>query len=876
MPRKTRNPGHGTQDTKQGSVVQFPGNGKKANPERLQSEIIDYIRKKLETKEGRSLIVESLGEERLQELAQQCTFEDLKKITDDIHSAYFHLKEAGCIAQAQELTEKPVLEKLYSSPPYKADQLEQGLRELTGRGEEFQSVVESFFRVVMENLDGRIFWKPMVAELMQKDGYSTIMYFMDKEHLDYLQRWDDLVALLVEAIDKWGLREYAKLMSGGKAVEIQEGDSFCTTADGVIFSPAYVNIYESRKMNLRSIRRGIEHECGHHHWRSFRINLHPKALDLGIVRARFTGERRDSSGRKCFIIECAEKTIEVRRYPDILKVVKYPKLLAFLHNVADDKRIDTLNMLEMPGIAEAYRKETEFLVSKRPELKGTDLGTLLEALLQQTVADKTNGEVPEALQGKLEKIKQSLATMEIREETDGTDSLNVALRWYVDLEPELDALADRIVEIDGDSIDKQLEKMIPDNFFASETDISENDVSLKNEDPGPIMISRRKGRRSSGPRRLGIDPLQFLDLKGSESEDGNGESGEPGEPYDSNGNRGKQGKDAGTTRGPGYKTQDPGHKTQDPEQQTGNGTDGMEFHGPLNEKPFNRKQKTFNYPEWTGTGYREFKGQGTKIVVEYSSAGRVVRAPKYLREKVKRIFRKYAPKEGELVRGLDSGEPDPELQERYLEEIEAGRFPEPNYFADVVYQRTNVVMSVNIDMSTSMEGRKFEVAAEGAAVIACAASILKYPTEVAGFNGENLVNYYLMPVNGERITVPVNRAHEATPMAGAVRHATKRTIELKRKSKKRYAYQFWLCDGEPNCSGDEIDPVVDTAKAIAETRALGIRTFGIIIANADEKSRMEENYRKIFGGGWYVVVESAEKILNPLLRFMRRVALVNR
>jgi nitric oxide reductase activation protein len=185
-------------------------------------------------------------------------------------------------------------------------------------------------------------------------------------------------------------------------------------------------------------------------------------------------------------------------------------------------------------------------------------------------------------------------------------------------------------------------------------------------------------------------------------------------------------------------------------------------------------------------------------------------------------------------------------------------------------------MQVKIDMSTSMSGRKFEIACEAAAVIACASSILKYPTEVAGFNGDEVVNYHLMPVNGDRITIPANGAGAATPMAGAVRHATRRIIELKKKTRKRYAYQFYICDGEPNYSGEGIDSVADTAKAVQEARAKGIKAFGIIIADPETKARMEEDYRRIFGGGWYVVVESAEKILNPLMRFMRRVAFINR
>jgi hypothetical protein len=810
-----------------------------APPDRepLKKEIIEYARNKLRTKDGKFLIEESLGAARLEELAETRDYEDLKKITDAVYESVYWLSKGGFHSNVEKLLEKKTLDKLYSSLPYKSHQLSSGLGELCERGAEFSAVVQSFFGAVMSNLDSRILWKPMVDELMKLDGSSATLYFMDDDYPKYLQKWDERVALLDEAIDEYGLRVYIKLRSGGKGVELQEGQNFCTTSDGAIYAPAYMNIYDTRRMNLNSIRRGVEHECGHHRWKTFRINLNPSALHLDIIGARLVGEKNDAGGRKCFIVECKENTVEVKRYGDLKKVVKYPKLLAFLHNVADDKRVDTLNMLSMPGIADDYQRELETLLAKRPQLKGGGLGDVLEALLQQTVVGRTNGEVPEKLKEKMGKIASDLAAMEIHEDTDGTDSMNVAFRWYVDLEPELDALAARVV--DEKDLEKQLDDALPESFSGSETSIDDNPVELRNDQAGPIVLSRKK--RPKGPRTLGIDPLAFLNLPPGEGGPESGE-GEPGEEL------------------PGQKPKQ-GEGSADPKTAGGEDESGSRIPG---------------YDEWTGTGYRK----GTKHVVEHFDEGRHVSAPHYLREKAKRMFKRYVPKTGELERGLDSGEPDPEMHERYLEEVDAGHFPEPNYHADVVHRRSNAVTTFHLDMSQSMDEKagdrvKLEVGIEAAALLMSTCHMLRYPSEAGGFCGGEKVEYHIMPSDEDGITISLTRDGGATPMAGAVRHATKRTLALKAKHHKRYAYQFWLCDAEPNCSGDGIDAVVDTAKAVEEARAKGIKLFGIIIADEKKKAELEEQYAKVFGGGWYVVVTTAERMLDPLLAFMKRVAIIN-
>ncbi len=854
MARKITPPPLAAQHPAPAKVAQVPATSPAA-PDRLQSEITDYIRQKLRTRDGKFLIEESLGAEALAELARTRDYEDLKRITDGIYDSVYWLHQGGFHSCVNTLLEPATLAKLYAALPYKSGQLASGLCELCERGEEFAAVVEYFFRAVMDNLGSRILWKPMVDELMERDGVSATMFFMGEEFPLYLKKWDERVALLDEAVSRWGLRQYIKFMSGGRAAELEEGESFCTNSAGTIFAPAYVNTHPTREENFNSLKIGVVHECGHHKWSSFRVNLHPDALCLGVVGARLAGEKMAAGGRKAFIVEKGDKRIDVREYGDLLKIVKYPKLLAFLHNVADDKRVDTLNMLDNEALADDYAADIALLLKKRALIKGEGLADRLEALLQQTVAGTVNGEIPAGLRAKLQASMGDLAGMELHEATDGTDSLNVALRWYVAIEPEMDELASRVVETGGNP-EEELDKALPKGFSGSQTSLENGSTSLENRKPdkgksGKIHVNT-SGKGRKGPRKLGVDPLAFLNLRGNKEGDGKGSGEEPGK-----GNAGGAGTDEGKF-GTGTEPQGGGN----PEPGSGN------------QEP---RGRSFRYNSWTGTGYRK----QAQHVVEHQSEGRLVRAPKHLADKVKRAFREYAPKEGEFVRGLDSGEPDAEMQERYYEEIDAGHFPEPDYHADVAYERSNVVMSVNIDMSPSMDldagGRKkLEVAYEGAAVLACAASILRYPLEASGFAGAEKVEYFLLPADKSGIIVPLNREGEGTPMAGAVRHCTYRTLQLKARSRRRFAYQFWLCDAQPNCSGEGVDALADTARAIEEARARGIRQFGIITADAEEKQKMEDAYRKIFGGGWYVVVTSAEGMIGPLLKFMRRIAMANR
>lgn len=846
--------------TGNGATVIPLGPRRMAELDRLspRHEAMEYVKKKLAWTNGISIIAQVVGEERLGEIVQERKPEDIRRITDAIYEIAHYLNSPDtqfASTLVKVLFVRETLEALYSAPVFKAEQISHGIYALCEHGGgEFASAVGLFLEAAISNIRREILWRPMIDQLVNLDALSAGAYFVDGSFDKYLQRWDESVALLERARDTYGLDHYARIVSGKQQAHVVEGSAFCTTADGTIRAPAYVNDLPTRDQNLESIKISIMHECGHHRWKSFMVNLHPDALRLDIIGAKFVRETKcGESGTKAFIItvkdgEGKETAHKVKSYVDLMKLVKYPKLLKALHNWADDKRVDALNMMNYEGIAEQYRENNDFLLTLRKELKGGGLATMLEALLQKTVCGKTHGELPESLKPAMEGLVEDLAQMEIREDTDGTDSLNVALRWYARLEPELDELASRVKVIDGD-IEDELAKMMPKEFGNSEP-VQDGDVGLANEQPGQIVISSKKGRKRGAGR--GVDPFSFLDLPGGKPgscEDGDGEPGGEGDGVPAPGKPGNGGRDEDK----------PGRPKNGDGEDLGDGAAGG--------------KRLLRYDEWTGKGYRP----GSKPVLEQARVGgRLIAAPAHLRNRVKTMFGKYVPKTGELVRGTTSGYPDPVLVDQYVENMEAGRVEEPKYFSNIVNERSNVVISVNVDISGSMfsdagNGRtKLDVAIEGAAVISSAAHMLRYPIEINVFTGSETVEFTVLQATDKGILLP-EVGTGATPMAGAVRHATMRTVKLRDRNHKRFAYQFWLTDGEPNCSGGDINAVADTGRAIEEARGKRIHTYGIVIASPQEKEHMEQAYSGIFGGGRYVVIDSAGQILKHLLRFMQRV-----
>jgi hypothetical protein len=839
--------------------------GKKKSDHDLD-EKLNYVRQKLQridpkTDKPVSIIEQSLGSERLLEIAESRSYADLRQITDNLYAAVYWLSKNGFNSTISFLLEQKNVDSLFLAPEFKSSALATGLEELSAKGTDFSYPVDRFVKTVLDNLDKKIFWKPMVEDLLEMDPISATEYFCGSEtgHIEYLKKWDESVALLDEAISRWGLQNYVKLVSQNPNAQLFDGSCLCTTPDGKIFAPPYESEYPEHGQNMTSLKVGIVHECGHHRWKSFRINMHPGFLKLNLVGAEFDGSI-EKNGRKIFRIRApdhesgSKKNIDVRTYSDIFKIVKYPKLLSWLHNVADDKRVDSLNVENFPGLADDYIERNELALQKRPELKKGDLGDLLEGLLQKTVCGHArNDSVPKEISDKLDAIEVDLSDMEIHEKTDGTDSLNVALKWYVRLEPELDELADRIEVIDGD-FENYMSQFIPEDFGGSDTSVDGQGSEVVNEDPGKIRVSRNKRGNQSGGRRSGTDPFSFLDIPGSSS----GE--ESGADQDGESQPGQSGSESPSGRTD--QNSSAGNTSEKP------GKDGEE-----------ESAKEHSYDEWTGNGYRR-QSKVVREIPNSSNDSRIVVPPAYLRKRVERLFRRYAPKEGKLVRGLESGYPDPVLQEQWFEKMEAGFIEPPNYHSAVVFEKSNVVISIGIDFSGSMSsggGQRppIDVALEGAATLGAAANVLRFPVEVSGFTGGDVVDYHIIPTTKDGLVVP-EISMGATPMAGAVRHATVRAIQMKKKFRKRTACMFFLTDGAPNSSGDGINPIADTGAAMEEARKKGIKTFGVVTTGQEGKQEMEDDYRTIFGGGRYVVVESFEKAINPLLNFMKRIVLTNR
>lgn len=771
------------------NAIGFPTN-KMLDPDRdMEKEIIAAI------KTACPIIARKLGEEKLNGIIKKRDYDDAKRITENLNSALVSLMENNQIYVLEQLIDQKVLEKFYESPTFKSEQLARVIERLADR-HDFGYVLEKVVKTIIDNIHLNVLWQSLVDDLCRMDPIEATAYFLKNEVATYINKCDERIALFDEIRGRYG-NDYIRIMSGGGAGTLCEGNSFLTTSNGVIYAPPYNATFDTKEENLDDYWISITHECGHHRWKTFRINLNPHVLHLSIIGAEYIGEQEGTYGKRTFLVKDKEGKIhEIKGYSDLMNVVKYPKLLEFLHNVADDKRIDALNMMDLPGLTEKYQENIDYLLMKRPKLSDEGLGVVLEGLLQVTVAGKTNSQPSEKIAKRLEKFQEILADMEIHQETDGTDSLNVALGWYVQLEPDLDELAKRVKIVDD-----ELTKLLPKSFTGSETSIENNDNEIVNQDAGPIIISRKKGKRPRGPRGgYGINPISFLNKEDEKKEGG-------------------------------------------------------------------------AYQEWTGNGYRN----GSKVVIEKQVIhGEEISPPVHLVKKIERMFRKYVPKEGVLVRGLDSGEIDSELLEEYLSKVDAGQFPEPNYYCDVVYERSNAVFVTILDVSLSMsekvgEKLKLTIASEGAAIITAAANLLKYPNETYAFTGDEIVEFFILPTSKYSITVQTEGIGNATPMAGAVRHATARTLELKKKHGKRFAYQFYICDGEPNSSGNGIDSVADTGKAIKEANAQNIYTFGIVIADEEKKQKLEDDYEKIFGPRKYVVTTDVEQIPDLLLGFLKRI-----
>ncbi len=262
---------------------------------------------------------------------------------------------------------------------------------------------------------------------------------------------------------------------------------------------------------------------------------------------------------------------------------------------------------------------------------------------------------------------------------------------------------------------------------------------------------------------------------------------------------------------------------------------------------------TYHYDEYVDRGYKrkahtvvEIKA-GRKDVIEISQAEK---------DKLKRVFEQYAPRQGVLERFLEEGDVDDELFSEWFAAYRAGRIEERTYHYDVVYEERDVATAVMVDFSGSMR-EVLEFVLREARKLAEVTQILKDPLLVAGLNeGEHGTEFYVVKDWHEKDIMLARYGGGATPLAGPFRHLTTKMGKhgIKEKGLKQV---FFFTDGDANV-GEQ--PIEDAAMAIKEAwNKHRIKTFAIGIAmNEEHKKSIEQFLDKLVGKGNYLVLLTSE------------------
>jgi len=822
-------PGRKRKEKKDSKVARpdFEGHAKSKGQSRNSRQILEVIT------EWNPHMAKVLTERDVEEIDQaKPTIKDLEETLNYVNHALNYLNGKKFNKSIGDILKRENVLKLLTQPAWKSLQLFRSLEYL-----ETDASCHLFSDEFFRHIEKKIYWRPFLDELSQYDEDSIISVLLfDDDLTEYIKKWDDSVVLAEEAIVKFGLEDLVKFASGSQlTVVVGDSDGFSTTITGKVYIPPFVDSFPDKKGNMRNYIVSSYHEIGHHRWKSFTVNMHADALDYDSLDAEFveiekgpnkavvvrvhTVYKRDDEERVMAVEQ--EEEVKVRSYGDLLELVKYPALLQFIHNVLDDRRIDRSNMEYFTGIAEEYQEDIDFLLEKRPDVGDQKFRDILEGMLQYAIAGKMKNEVPEKLRPLFEEVKKIVDAMELGMETDGTTSMNAALKVYRLLEPELDKIAARVKLIDE----------IPEDYRPNQPMNGENENT-------PILVVKKPTKKKRG--EPGIDPMGFLDLP-IERESGQGEGG-------GSGNR---------SRRPGESKED----SQD-DKESKQGKDG-EDEDRLGEKPKGKEdeEEYHAYDEFTGEKY----SKGTQLVKEkvVTDTAQVV-VPDYLVKTVVSTFRRYAPKDGVMIRGVESGDIDPELAQDYLRNLEMGIVEEPLFHSDVIHERRSVATLVLLDVSGSMHGEKLDVTLQSGALIGQAAHVLNDPFLVLGVSGGEPADVFIMKdVEDQHIRI-APEGGGATPLAAGIRHSTAKILTIPNKKLR----QMWVVtDADPNVGRS---PVEDTKKAVEEGRAKGLKIFGIVIADPREKQQNEETFIKIFGAGNYLVTTFLDYIPRFLLSQYKR------
>lgn len=749
-------------------------------------------------------------------------------------------------------------------------------------------LLHGFMATFIKYIDENIYWPPCLNKLLSVENIDAITAIVQENELEkYAASWSESVVMYEQAEREYGLGRIPSLETGlNLNVVVWESEGYATEVEGGINIPPFEHTFETKGENFVQYLIGIFHELGHHKWGTFRINIDPQAFDYGAFGLEYASHWRNGDGNLEVIAkrlearEGEERTVRITSFEDIIKLVKYPLLLIFLHNVIDDGRVDANNIMEYPGLAGKYRRNTESLLEKRPRLEDVYLQTLLEAILQYAITGKTMGEIPAGLKERFQQAKYFIDRVECGPETNGTASLNSAMRIYLLLERELE-----------DEIKRMKESEVPNPMRNSKTKVGGSGSS-----PQLVRQKPKKGRRG----RPGVNPLQFANPK----EENRGEGNQSGGQEKPKPGKGKPGSKTGegedeTDKEPGKKsgTQAGGKEDEESDEgdgqpQPGNrgnvpkGAEDEEEDEPKvgNDEPGSGK-KTFVYDGFNGEKYTRKE----HVITEVRAEGAIVVPDMREVERVARIFKRYAPKRGELVRGLEEGDIDPELLRDYLRELRCGRIPERAFYSRVVYEERDVGFGGLVDLSGSTEKVR-EALIRAMNTLDTASETCRDPFIVGGFTtGQD--------GKGE-IYVSMKEAHERgirnsklcgnTPIGGPIRHMCYKMEGSMRT--KGHKHMFVATDGGANVcraprplgkenGGKGVDiPVVDAAMAVEEAwKKYHIRCSGIgIIYHENEREIMVDLLRQIFGIGNYLTVTDKQVYAGTLDRyfegFYRKVA----
>jgi hypothetical protein len=641
-----------------------------------------------------------------------------------------------------------------------------------------EALLSSYFECYSQN----IYWKPFLKEISKYEELSQLdMIFFEGELDNYIKRFTEDVVTIDYARYHIGLfdderMDYAKFVSC-KDIRVKDNEErnlFYTDAEGVIYLPSFVDLFSTKEENLSNYFISVVHECGHHRWNTFEINVHPEVLDyesFGIEYLTYDELTRTMRLRKAG----ESDEYEISELSGLCALVEFPNLLHTLHNIIDDSRVDRNNMDEFLGLADEYEVDIRrlFDLKKAADDEIPGISALIRAVHEYVYFKETKEDLTEEMKERFGRIEEILNQ---EGENSSTDSLNKAIRIY------------RVLEDDAKKHAEQCKGMKVGSGRHGSTTLIKGIVKIVEKPP------EMEGSSTSGGT---INPS-----------DGNKREGGKG-PVDT--------------------------QKENPRNEQGDRIVAME-----------------EYDEWVDRGYKRKQLKVFEIIAEEGDRIEISKAEK---DRIRRVFEKFAPKQGIYERGLDEGEVDAELFAEWFESYQAGRIEEKRYFSRVVYEERDVASAILIDFSGSMHCVLPDVL-RAASLIAEVSQVLKDPLLVAGLNEGEGSEFYIIKDWHQADVRLASYGGGATPLAGPMRHLIHKMGKRGIKE-KGFKQVFVFTDGEANV-GEQ--PVEDMRMAVKEAWSKQrIKTFMIGIAwDKAHKKRIESFLEKIVGKGNYLILLTSE------------------